>query len=54
MAVVWRRDSSNAAAHLKLLEDRAPLSGKLGELNADESSLDRVQAEPFFVRHLAL
>jgi hypothetical protein len=54
MAVVLRRVSSNAAAHLKLLEDRAPLSGKLDELNADESSLDRVQAEPFFVRHLAL
>jgi hypothetical protein len=54
MAVVLRRVSSNAAAHSKLLEDRAPLSEKLGGLNADESSLDQVQAEPFFVRHLAL
>ena len=54
MAVVLRRVSSNAAAHLKFLEDRTPWSGKLDELNADESSLDRVQAEPFFVRHLAL
>jgi hypothetical protein len=54
MAVVLRRGSSNAAAHLKFLEDRAPLPGKLGELNADESSLDRGQAAPFFVRHSAL
>ena len=54
MPVVWRRASSNAAAHLKFLEEGAPLSGKLDELNADESSLDRVQAGPFFVRHLAL
>ena len=54
MAVVLRRVSSNAAAHLKFLEDRTPWSGKLDELNADEFSLDRVQAEPFFVRHLAL
>ena len=54
MAVVLRRVSSNASAQLKLLEDHAPLSGKLGELNAEESSLDRVQAEPFFVHRSAL
>ena len=41
----------------EFVEERAPVhgwSGKLDELNTEESSLDRVQAEPFFVRHLAL
>jgi len=41
---------------LELVEDRA-LSrrpGKLDELNTEESSLDRVQAAPFFVHRSAL
>jgi hypothetical protein len=50
MPVVLRGASS---AHVKsgkteLVEDRA-FSVELDELNADESSLDRVQAAPFFV-----
>ena len=56
MPVVLSRASSKDAARLNSLMtahlSRRP--GKLDELNAEESSLDQVQAEPFFVRHLAL
>jgi hypothetical protein len=49
MPVVLRRASSNDSAHLNSWKTARVLSGKLDELNAEESSLDRVQAAPFFV-----
>jgi hypothetical protein len=56
MLVVLSRASSKDAARLNSLKtarlSRRP--GKLDELNTEESSLDWVRAEPFFVRRSAL
>jgi hypothetical protein len=56
MPVVLSRASSKDADRLNSLMtahlSRRP--GKLGELNADAPSLDRVQAAPFFVHRSAL
>ena len=56
MPVVLRRASSKDADRLNSLKtahlSRRP--GKLNELNTEESSLDRVQAAPFFVHHSSL
>jgi hypothetical protein len=56
MPVVLSRASSKDTDRLNSLMtahlSRRP--GKLDELNTEESSLDRGQAAPFFVRRLAL
>jgi hypothetical protein len=56
MQVVVSPASSKDADRLKPLKtahlSRRP--GKLNELNTEESSLDRVQAAPFFVHRSAL
>jgi hypothetical protein len=56
MPVVLSPASSKDAARLNSLMtahlSRRP--GKLNELNTEESSLDRVQAAPFFVHRSAL
>jgi hypothetical protein len=56
MPVVLSRASSKDADRLNSLKtahlSRRP--GKLNELNTEESSLDRVQAAPFFVHRSAL
>jgi hypothetical protein len=56
MPVVLSRASSNDADRLNALKtahlSRRPR--KLNELNTEESSLDRVQAAPFFVHRSAL
>ena len=56
MPVVLSRASSKDAARLNSLKtahlSRQP--GKLDELNTEESSLDRVQAAPFFVHRSVL